>query len=191
MAVCFRALRYWRSCPLATRECAVNAVKPMDSADKPFTPAPGGEHEPGSERGPVAGLGIERLLLVLAVLSAGLVFLPQTAETALLRWNIIGGEHEFAALLRKLGLLSVSLCMAASLFLEKQKEEGGHQAIVFGMLAILLLFAAWAIERLVPFEGWWQAFRFAPAVAYGGLAYAFLADGSGVDRGPPPDDETS
>lgn len=169
---------------------SANAVKPMERADKPFTPAPAGEHEPGGGSAPVAGFGVESLLLVLAVVSAGLVFLPQTAETALLHWNIIGREHEFAALLRRLGLLSVLLCMAASLFLEKQKEEGGHQAIVFGILAVLLLFAAWAIETLVPFEGWWQALRFAPAVAYGGLAYAFLADGSGVDREPPPDDET-
>ncbi len=50
------------------------------------------------------------------------------------------------------------------------------------MLAALLLFAAWAIERLAPFEGWWQALRLVPAVVYGGLAYAFLADGSGGDR---------
>ena len=54
----------------------------MDRADKPFAP-------------PLAGFGLDRLLLVLAVLSAGLVFWPQTAETALLHWNIIGGEHEF------------------------------------------------------------------------------------------------
>ena len=38
----------------------------------------------------VRSFGLDRLLLVLAVLSAGLVFWPQTAETALLHWNIIG-----------------------------------------------------------------------------------------------------
>ena len=70
--------------------------------------------------------GLERLLLVLAVLSAGLVFLPLTAETALLHWNIIGAEHEFIALLRKLGLWGRLACMAASWLLEKEKEEGGH-----------------------------------------------------------------
>ena len=110
------------------------------------------------------------LLLVLTVLSAGLVFWPQTAETALLHWNIIGGEHEFTALLRKLGLWSCLACMAASWLLEKQKEEGGHQAIIFGMLAALLLFAAWAIEGLVPFEGWWQAVRLAGQPAPMGIA---------------------
>ncbi|MGO9484648.1 MAG: hypothetical protein ACLPX9_08705 [Rhodomicrobium sp.] len=158
----------------------------MDGPDKPFAPAPAGEHEPGAAISPpAAGFGLERLLLVFAVISAGLVFLPQTAETALLHWNIIGGEHEFTALLRKLGLWSCLACMAASWLLEKQKEEGGHQAIIFGMLAALLLFAAWAIERLVPFEGWWQALRLAPAVVYGGLAYAFLADGSAEIAGRP------
>jgi hypothetical protein len=162
----------------------------MDRADKPFSPPPAGGYEPGSGAGPqAAAFGLNRLLLVLAVLSAGLVFWPQTAETALLHWNIIGGEHEFTALLRKLGLWSCLACMAASWLLEKQKEQGGHQAIIFGMLAALLLFAAWAIERLVPFEGWWQALRLAPAVVYGGLAYAFLADGSGKERGPPREDE--
>jgi hypothetical protein len=176
---------------LATRAIALaNAVKPMNGADKPFAPAPDGGHEPGGGAHPAAaGFGLERLLLVLAVLSAGLVFVPQTAETALLHWNIIGREYDFIPLLRQLGLWSCLVCMAASLLLEKQKEEGGHQAIIFGMLAALLLFAAWAVERLVPFEGWWQALRLAPAVVYGGLAYAFLADGSSGDRGPPPDDE--
>jgi hypothetical protein len=43
--------------------------------------------------------------------------------------------------------------MAASWFLEKEKEEGRHQAIIFGLLAGLLLTAAWATEALVPFEG--------------------------------------
>jgi hypothetical protein len=163
----------------------------MDRADKPFAPLSAGEHEPGGASPPAKGFGLDRLLLVLAVLSAGLVFWPQTAETALLHWKIIGGEHEFTALLRKLGLWSCPACMAASWLLEEHKEEGGHQAIIFGMLAAPLLFAAWAIERLVPFEGWWQALRLAPAVVYGGLAYAFLADGSGRDRAPPPDDEAA
>ena len=126
---------------------------------------------------PAESAGFERLLLVLAVLSAALVFLPLTAETALLHWNIIGAGHEFTALLRELGLWSCLACMAASWLLEKEKEEGGHQAIIFGLLAGLLLAAAWAIETLVPFEGWWQALRLAPAVVYGGLAYAFLAKG--------------
>jgi hypothetical protein len=79
--------------------------------------------------------------------------------------------------------------MAASWLLERKKEEGGgHQAIIFGMLAALLLFASWAIETLVPFEGWWQGLRLTPAVVYAGLAYAFLAEGTGT-HGPPPDDE--
>ena len=142
-------------------------------------------------RPPAAISGFERLLLVLAVLSAALVFLPQTAETALLHWNIIGTGHEFIALLRKLGLWSCLACMAASWFLEKEQEEGGHQAIVFGLLAGLLLAATWAIETLVPFEGWWQALRLTPAVVYGGLAYTFLAKGSGKDRGAPPDNEAA
>ena len=81
--------------------------------------------------------------------------------------------------------------MAASWLLEKEKEEGGHQAIIFGLLAGLLLAATWTIETLVPFEGWWQALRLTPAVVYGGLAYAFLAKGSGGDPGVPPDDETA
>ena len=191
MAVCFWsfALLALRALGCA-RECAANAVKPMDRADKPFAPAPAGEHEPRrSASPPAAGFGLDRLLLVLAVLSAGLVFWPQTAETALLHWNIIGEEHEFTAVLRELGLWSCLACMAASLLLEKQKQEGGHQAIIFGILAALLLFAAWAIERLAPFEGWWQALRLAPAVVYGGLAYAFLTDASSGDRGPAPDGE--
>jgi hypothetical protein len=150
----------------------------MDRADPPFVPLP-------------PGFGLDRLLLVLAVLSAALVFWPQTVETALLHWNIIGGEHEFIALLRKLGFWSGLACMAASWLLETPKEEGGHQAIVFGMLAALLLFAAWATERLVPFEGWWQVLRLAAAVVYGGLAYAFLTDNAGCDRGPPPDNEAA
>jgi hypothetical protein len=38
-------------------------------------------------------------------------------------------------------------------FSKKEKEEGGHQAIIFGLLCGLLLAATWAIETLVPFEG--------------------------------------
>jgi hypothetical protein len=122
---------------------------------------------------PPESSGLERLLLVLAVLSAALVFLPLTAETALLHWNIIGAGPEFIARLPKLGLWSCLACMAASWLLEKEKEEGGHQAIIFGLLAGLLLAATWAIEMLVPFEGW-QALRLAPVVFYSALAYAFL-----------------
>ena len=124
---------------------------------------------------PAESSGLERLLLVLAVVSAALAFLPLTAETALLHWNIIGAEHEFVAVLRKLGFWICVACMAASWLLEREKDEGGHQAIIFGLLAGLLLTAAWAIETLVPFEGWWQALRLTPAVVFGGLAYAFLA----------------
>ncbi len=160
----------------------------MDPTDEPFGRVPNEKNEPGYVMSPPAS-GLERLLLVLAVLSAALVFLPQTAETALLHWNIIGTGHEFIALLRKLGLWSCLACMAASWFLEKEKEEGGHQAIVFGLLAGLLLAATWAIETLVPFEGWWQALRLSPAVVYGRLAYTFL--GSGRDRGVPPNDEAA
>jgi len=160
--------------------------------DEPFGPAPGEENEPDhAMSSPAAVSGLERLLLVLAVLSAALVPLPPTAETALLHWNIIGTEHEFIALLRKLGLWSCLACMAASWLLEKEKEEGGHQAIVFGLLAGLLLAAAWAIEALAPFEGWWQVLRLTPAVVYGILAYAFLAKGPGRDRVSPLDDEAA
>jgi hypothetical protein len=155
---------------------------------------------PGEENGPqgVASapgkrfrLGLDRLLLVLAVLSAALVFWPPAGRTALQHWNIIGAGHEFIDLLRQLGLWSCVACMAASWLLEKDKEEGGHQAIIFGLLAALLLAAGWAIETIVPFEGWWQALRLTPAVVYGGLAYAFLAEGSSKDYGPPPDDEAA
>jgi hypothetical protein len=59
-------------------------------------------------------LCVEGLLIVLAVLSAARFFLLLTAETALLYWNIIGAEHEFVALLRKLGFWSRLVCMAAS-----------------------------------------------------------------------------
>jgi hypothetical protein len=128
-------------------------------------------------------------LLVLAVLSAALVFLPMTIETALAQWRIIGAEHEFIVLLRKLGLWSCLACMAASWFLEKEREEGGHQAIIFGLLAGFLLAATWAIETLVPSEGWWQALRFTPALVYCGLAYAFLAKGYSGKRGAAPDEE--
>ena len=164
----------------------------MDPTDETFGPAPGAKDGPNHAMSPPAAIsGLERLLLVLAVLSAALVFLPLTAETALLHWNIIGAEHEFVALLRKLGFWSCLACMAASWLLEKEKEEGGHQAIIFGLLAGLLLAAAWAIETLVPFEGWWQALRLTPALVYGGLAYAFLAKGSSRHRGAPPDDEAA
>ena len=140
---------------------------------------------------PEESSGLERLLLVLAVLSAALVFLPLTVETALLHWNIIGAEHEFAALLRKVGFWNCLACMAASWLLEKEQEEGGHQAIIFGLLSGLLVIATWAIETLVPFEGWWQILRLTPAMVYSGLAYAFLAKGSGGSRGAPPDDEAA
>lgn len=164
----------------------------MDPTDEPFGPVSGEENGPDHARSPPTETsGLERLLLVLAVLSAALVFLPLTAETALLHWNIIGTGHEFVALLRKLGFWSCLACMAASWFLEKEKEEGGHQAIIFGLLAGLLLAAAWAIEMLVPFEGWWQVLRLTPVVLYGGLAYAFLAKGSGRERGAPLDDEAA
>ena len=132
---------------------------------------------------------LERLLLVLAVLSAGLVFLPLTIETALLHWNIIGAEHVFVPVLRKLGFWSCLACMVASWLLEREKERGGHQAIIFGSLAGLLLIATWAIEALVPFQGWWQALRLAPSVVYGGLAYVFLTKGSGSDFCQPSDEE--
>ena len=82
-------------------------------------------------------------------------------------------------------------CMAASWLLEKEKEEGGHQAIIFVLLAGLLLAATWAIEMLVPFEGWWQALRLAPVVFYSALAYAFLTKGFGRSGDAPPDDEAA
>jgi hypothetical protein len=151
---------------------------------------PDEEYGPEGSASPSAkSFGFDRFLLVLAVLSAALVFWPPAAETALLHWNIIGAGHDFIPLLRKLGLWSCLACMAASWLLEREKEEGGHPAIIFGVLAVLLLFAAWAIETLVPFEGWWQALRLTPAVLYGGLAYAFLVEGAGKHYGPPPDDE--
>jgi hypothetical protein len=152
----------------------------MDPAHEPIGPAPGEDDEPDhAMRPPPAVSGLERLLLVLTVLSAALVFLPLPAETALLHWNVIGAEHAFVALLRKIGFWSCLACMAASWLLEKQKEEGGHQAIIFGLLCGILLIAASAIETLAPFEGWRLALRLAPAAAYCGLAYAFLAK----DRG--------
>jgi hypothetical protein len=164
----------------------------MDPTDEPFGPAPDKEDGPDHAISPPPeSSGLERLLLVLAVLSAALVFLPLTAEAALLHWNIIGDGHEFVALLRKLGFWGCLACMAASWLLEREKEEGGHQAIIFGLLAGLLLAATWAIETLVPFEGWWQALRLTPAVVYSGLAYAFLAKSSGKDRGEAPDDEAA
>ena len=138
---------------------------------------------------PAESTMLERLLLVLAVLSAALVFLPLTVDTALLHWNIIGAEHGFVALLRKFGFWSCLACMAASWLLEREKEEGGHQAVIFGVLAGLLLIATWAIEALVPFQDWWQALRLAPAAVYGGLAYAFLTKGCGCDFCRPPDEE--
>ena len=142
----------------------------------------------GSASPPAKSFGLDRFLLVVAVLSAALIFWPLTAETALLHWDIIGARHDFIARLHELGLWSCLACMAASWLLEREKEEGGHQAIIFGMLAALLLFAAWAIETLLPFEGWWQALRLTPAVVYGGLAYAFLAKRAGTDHGSPPDE---
>jgi hypothetical protein len=161
----------------------------MDPTNEPFSPAPGEENEPDQAVSPPPAIsGLENLLLVLTVLSAALVFLPLTAKTALQHWNIISVDHQFVALLRKLGLWNCLACMAASWFLEKQKEEGGHQAIVFGLLSGMLLIATSAIETLAPFEGWWQALRLTPAVAYCGLAYAFLAKGFG---GAPPDDFSS
>ena len=84
-------------------------------------------------------------------------------------------------MLRKLGLWSCLVFMAASWLLEKEKEEGGHQAVVFGLLVGLLLIATWAIEALVPFQGWWQALRLTLAVIDCGLAYPFLTKGSGSD----------
>jgi len=163
----------------------------MNPTVEPFAPVPGENGPDHAISPPAESSELERLLLVFAVLSAALVFLPLTAETALLHWNIIGAEHVFVAQLRGLGFWSCLACMAASWFLEKEKEEGGHQAIIFGLLAALLLAAAWPIEALVPFEGWWQALRLTPAAVYGGLAYAFLAEGSGRDRGVPPDDEAA
>jgi len=160
----------------------------MDPTDEPFAPAQGEENAPDRAASPPAkSSGFDRFLLVLAVLSAGLVFLPATVETALLHWNVIDSKHEFVAPLRAIGLWSCLACMAASWLLEKEKDEGGHQAIVFGMLAALLLAAAWAIETIAPFEGWGQALRLAPAFAYGGLAYAFLT--KAAVRVPPADDD--
>ncbi len=163
----------------------------MDPADEPFAPAPGEESGAHCASPPAESFGLDRLLLVLTVLSAALVFLPPAAETALLHWRVIGAEYAFIATLRKLGLWSCAACMAASWLVEKEREEGGHQAIVFGLLAAVLLTAGWAVDTLAPFEGWWQALRLTPAAVYCGLAYAFLTKGSGTDRGEPPDDETA
>jgi hypothetical protein len=161
----------------------------MDPTDEPVDEARGeGSGPDGATSPPANSFGLDRLLLVLAVLSAGLVFLPSTAGTALAHWTIVGAGHEFIPTLRKLGLWICAACMAASWLLEKEREEGGHQALIFGLLAALLLAADWAIESLAPFEGWGQALRLAPAVVYGGLAYAFLKK-SGGDRRAPPDDD--
>ena len=182
MAGRFRALRCRGLRPTAARANAplssVCGASHKDRTEESFGPAPGENEGPDHAIGrPAAISGFERLLLVLAVLSAGLVFLPLTAETALLHWNIIGAGHEFIPLFRKLGLWSCLACMAASWLLEKEKEEGGHQAIIFGLLAGLLLTAASAIEMLVPFEGWWQALRLTPAVVYGGPRLYVLGEG--------------
>lgn len=158
----------------------------MDPTDEPIAPS---EDIGPDSTPPVESTRLERLLLVLAELSAAMVFLPATAETALLHWNIIGSSHEFIALLRPLGFWSCLGCMAASWLLESEKEEGGHQAVTFGLLAGLLLIATWAIEALVPFEGWGQALRLTPPVIYCTLAYAFITTGSGGGRGEPLDDE--
>lgn len=162
----------------------------MDPTDEPFGRAPCEENEPDDAMSPPPAIsGLEKVLLVLTVLSAALVFLPLTVETALLHWTVIGAEHAFVAPLRKIGFWSCLACMAASWLLEKQKEEGGHQAIIFGLLCGILLVTAWTIETLAPFEGWWQALRLAPAVAYCGLAYAFLAKGYSGSGAVHPDDE--
>jgi hypothetical protein len=152
---------------------------------------PDEENGPEGASPPARSFGLDRFLLLLAVFSAALVFWLPAAGTVLQHWNVIGAGHDAVALLRKLGLWSCLACMAASWLLEREKEEGGHPAIVFGVLVILLFFAAWAIETLVPFEGWWQALRLIPSVVYGGLAYAFLVEGAGTHRGPPPDDEAA
>lgn len=56
----------------------------MDPTDESFGPAPSEEDGPDHAMSPPEAVsGLERLLLVLAVLSAALVFLPLTAETAL------------------------------------------------------------------------------------------------------------
>ncbi len=162
----------------------------MDPTDEPFGPVSGEENEPDHAMSPPPAIsGLEKLLLVLTVFSAALVFLPLTVETALLHWTVIGAEHAFVAPLRKIGFWSCLTCMAASWLLEKPKEEGGHQAIIFGLLSGILLVATWTVETLAPFEGWWQVLRLAPAVAYIGLAYAFLAKGYGGQGGAYPDDE--
>ncbi len=162
----------------------------MDPTDEPFGPAPSETDGTGhSMSPPPESSGLERLLLVLAVLSAALVFLPLTVETALLHWHMIDADYAFIVPLRKFGFWSCLACMAASWLFEREKEEGGHQAIIFGLLAGLLLAATWAIEMLVPFEGWWQVLRLTPAFVYCGLASAFLAKGSGRHYDAPPDDE--
>jgi hypothetical protein len=164
----------------------------MDPTDEPFEAAQSKDDWlDHAMKPPAESSGLERLLLVLAVLSAALVFLPLTAGTALQHWNIIAAGREFGALLRKLGFWSCLACMAASWLLEKEQEEGGHQAIVFGLLSGLLLTATWPIEILVPFNGWWQALRLTPAVVYSCLAYAFLAKGYDGNRGAPPDGEAA
>jgi hypothetical protein len=161
----------------------------MDPTEEPFATAPDTEDWPDhAMKPPAESSGLERLLLVLAVISAALVFLPLTAETALAHWNITDGSREFGPLLRAVGVWSCIACMAASALMERDQEEGGHQAIIFGLLSGLLLILNWAIEALAPFEGWWISLRLTPAMLYGGLAYAFLAKRySG--RAAPPDGE--
>ncbi len=121
-------------------------------------------------------------LLVLAVLSAALAFLPQLLETALLHWNIAGREYEFVDLLQKLSFFAYLASLAASWMLEEEVEEdseGRAPTIVFGVLAGVLLALNWAVGSLVPFEGWWQLVYLLPPLLFGLLAASFLSEVAG------------
>ena len=72
----------------------------MDPTDEPIGP---------DNALPAESSALEKLLLMLAVVLAALVFLPLTVD---------GAEHGFLAVLRKFGFWSCLACMAASWLLE-------------------------------------------------------------------------
>jgi hypothetical protein len=159
----------------------------MEQIDEPIAGKTPESNPEALESIPAARVRLDKIFLVLAILSAGLAFLPQLAQTALLHWKIISREHDSIELLGRLSFAAFIICMLASWSLEKEEEE--HQSIIFGLLAAIILVIDWAIGAVVPFESWWQALYLAPALIYGALAAAFLADISGKQLAPPPDEE--
>ncbi|MGO9546546.1 MAG: toll/interleukin-1 receptor domain-containing protein [Rhodomicrobium sp.] len=127
-----------------------------------------------------AGSASEKLrwtdvLLMAAVLSAALVFLPRLAETALLHWKFIDHEYDYVELIQKPSFFVFLGCILTS-WLTEEETEGGHSAIIFGVLAAILFAFNWAIENLVPFNGWWQFVYLLPPMFFGLLAASFLSE---------------